>query len=93
MDNPAAVLTDDVVEWRTSPATTTSHQNNHPNCEGGTNSNYSNGTTTDIPQTHSTNKQQNYKRNVSTYSIDIPATMGLIVTSSNDNGGSTTSST
>lgn len=93
MDNPAAVLSDDVVDWRASPATINNHQDPHHTSEAGTNSNYSKGTTTDISQTQPNNKQQQYKRNVSTYSIDIPATMGLIVTNGDGNSRSTTSST
>lgn len=76
MDNPAAILTDDVIDWSTSPLSSA-----HPIPNS----------STSIKSNDNQPPQQHYRRNASTYSIDIPATMELMVTNSIPaiNGGST----
>lgn len=104
MDNPAAVLTDDVEDW--SPPTGSNQSQTQFRLNDGSDGTYSTNIPNNSPQTQSPTPhqkqefqqptiQQHYKRNASTYSIDIPATLGLMVTNNNPaaNGGSTTSST
>ncbi|CAH1732867.1 proton-coupled amino acid transporter-like protein pathetic [Aphis gossypii] len=90
MDNPAAVLTDDVEDWSSrAPSAGSNQHQTHTRLSGGVNGSLPNNSS----QTQST-PQQHYKRNASTYSIDIPATLGLMVSSGNPAAnGSTTSST
>jgi len=104
MDNPAAVLSDDVEDW--SPSTGSNQPQTQLRLSSSSDGIYStnipnNSSQTQSPtphqkqQFHQPTPQQQYKRNASTYSIDIPATLGLMVTNTNPaaNGGSTTSST
>jgi len=107
MDNPAAVLTDDAVDWSSrAPSTGSNQPQTQLRLSGDSDGIYStnipnNSQQTQSPTTHQKQQfqqptpQQHYKRNASTYSIDIPATLGLMVTNGNPaaNEGSTTSST
>lgn len=105
MDNPAAVLTDDVVDWTSrAPSSGSIQPQKNIRLSSGSDINHSTKLSNNSPQTPSHQKQQqhqqptpqqHYRRNASTYSIDIPATLGLMVTSGNPtaNEGSTTSST
>lgn len=96
MDNPAAILTDDVIDWNTS-ASSIAGQIKNTSTNGTNNENHN--PTNKAPQTPLSSShhppQQHYRRNASTYSLDIPATMGLMVTNSIPavNGGSTIPST
>lgn len=90
MDNPAASFTEDDYRGPDAAPTTGQSRIGMPN-----------GTVTSHPNAASDQQQQpppqqHYRRNASTYSIDIPATMGLMANSgvnTNANGGSSTSST
>lgn len=77
MDNPAADLRDDVIDsW--SP--TDSHQtHNQLETNDANNSITSTNNVPSIPSSQHQTPQQ-YKRNASTYSIDLPATLGLMAT-------------
>jgi len=63
MDNPAAVLTDDVADWNPGRRTTIAAAAASP--------------------------PHQYKRNVSVYSLDIPVSMGLMVTANNGTNNTT----
>lgn len=92
MDNPAADLRDDVVDsWSPTDSTQTHNQIK-------TNDSKSSITSTDdAPTSLSSEHQtpQQYKRNASTYSIDLPATLGLMAANDTTgaNNASKTSST
>lgn len=89
MDNPAAILSDDVTDWDTTCSFQSQHHGAH------TNANAIGNRTTNTSYNQQKSPQQHYRRNVSTYSLDLPATMGLMTTSNSisPNNGSTTSST
>lgn len=86
MDNPAAILSDDITDWDTTCSYQPQHQvhaNDNVTGEHTTNTSY-----------QQKSPQQHYRRNASTYSLDIPATMGLMTTSNSISPNtSTTSST
>lgn len=91
MDNPGAILADDATDWTpiTPPA----------NVQDGT-SNTAPAAKSSLPpneQRKFQNRppQQHYSRNASTFSLDIPATLGLMATygTVTTNIGSKTSST
>uniref|UniRef100_A0A2S2QJZ7 Proton-coupled amino acid transporter 4 n=1 Tax=Sipha flava TaxID=143950 RepID=A0A2S2QJZ7_9HEMI len=82
MDNPAADLRDDVVDsW--SP-TDSQQTHNQIKTSGSQSSITSTNNVTSTPSSQQQTQQQ-YKRNASTYSIDLPATLGLMA--ANDAAG------
>lgn len=74
MDNPAAILADDATDW--TPITPTA------NIQGDTSNtpNTPSLSTNDQRKFQNRPPQQHYSRNESTFSLDIPATLGLMST-------------
>jgi hypothetical protein len=82
MDNPAADLRDDVVDsWSPIDSQQT---HNQIKTSGSQSSITSTNNVTSTPSSQQQTQQQ-YKRNASTYSIDLPATLGLMA--ANDAAG------